>query len=327
MIITRTPLRISFCGGGSDLPAYYENNDYGCVISTTIDKYIYVICKKSFYDKDLKLRYIDNIENVKSAKDIKNDILREALENEKIDGIEIVTISDIPNGTGLGSSSAFTVGLIKALKKYKNEKIYDKNILAENAWKIEKGIGNKSIGKQDQWAASVGGLNYYRFNKDGSVNVEPINLSNYQLEKFQRNLFMIYVGGEHISYEILKKQTENYKNKNNVNEQKEICKLVFKLKDKLENCDFDAIGYLLNKNWELKKKLADGISNKRLDKIYEQAIECGATGGKLLGAGGGGFFLFYVPEKNHKKFQEFVNVYNKFDFRFEKTGSEVVYQD
>lgn len=325
IVITKTPLRISFCGGGSDLPSYYKNNG-GCVISTAIDKYIYVICKKNFSETEIKLRYLDNIENIKKVKDINNDILREALDTNLINGVEIVAISDIPNGTGLGSSSTFTVGLIAALNEYKNEKKLDKSELANNAWMIESQIGNKSIGKQDQWAAAFGGLNYYQFNKDGTVDVEPIILSDEALNKLQSNLFMVYVGGEHKSYDILKEQSKKFKEGTTIGNQKKICELVPKLKTEFKKCNFDILGEILNENWILKKKLASGISNDRLDSIYKLAIESGATGGKLLGAGGSGFFLFYVPKKNHERFSEFIKKFKIFDFKFEKNGSEIIFE-
>lgn len=327
IVITKTPLRISFCGGGSDLPSYYKYNG-GCVISTTINKYIYVICKENFSEKEIKLRYLDNIENIKKVKDINNDILRETLNEKLINGVEIVAISDIPNGTGLGSSSTFTVGLIKALNEYKNENKLNKNELSNNAWKIESPIGNKSIGKQDQWAASFGGLNYYKFNKDGTVDVEPIILSDEALNKLQNNLFMVYVGGEHKSYDILKEQSKNFKEGTTIGEQQKICKLVPRLKNELEKCNFDALGEILNENWNLKKKLASGISNARLDDIYKLSLKNGATGGKLLGAGGSGFFLFYVPKKNHDRFNEFIKIRKLkiLNFKFEKNGSELIFE-
>ena len=327
IIITKTPLRISFCGGGSDLPSYYKRNG-GCVISTTINKYIYVICKKNFSEEEIKLKYLDNIENIKKVKDINNDILRETLNDNLVNGVEIVAISDVPNGTGLGSSSTFTVGLIKAIKEYMNEHELDKNELANSAWMIESQIGNRSIGKQDQWAAAFGGLNYYQFNKDGTVEVESITLEEHALNELQNNLFMVYVGGEHKSYDILKEQAKKFQEGATIDEQQKICELVPKLKKELKKCNFDALGKFLNENWQLKKKLAAGISNDRLDSIYKMSLENGATGGKLLGAGGSGFFLFYVPKKNHDRFNEFVRLKNLkiLDFKFEKSGSEIIFE-
>lgn len=327
IVITKTPLRISFCGGGSDLPSYYKKNG-GCVISTAINKYIYVICKKNFSEEEIKLKYLDNIENIKKVKEINNDILREALNENLISGVEIVAISDVPNGTGLGSSSTFTVGLIKAINEYKNQQKLDRNELANNAWQIESQIGNKSIGKQDQWAAAFGGLKYYKFNKDGTVEVEPIMLGNQASNELQNNLFMVYVGGEHKSYDILKEQAEKIQEGITMDEQQRICELVPKLKEELKRCDFDTLGEILNKNWQLKKKLASGISNDKLDDIYKSFLENGATGGKLLGAGGSGFFLFYVPKKNHNRFNKFVNHsgLKVLDFNFEKNGAEVIFK-
>ena len=328
IVITRTPFRISFCGGGSDLESYYKKNN-GCVISTTINKYLYVICKKNFVQNEIKLKYLDNIENVSSCKEINNEILKKIVEKYNMHGVEIITISDIPKGTGLGSSSAFTVGTINAITEYKNESKLTCTQLANNAWQIEKDTGNKSIGKQDQWAVAFGELKYYQFNKDGSVYVERIEMKTEVLEKLQENLYMIYVGGEHKSYEsyeILDEQAKRLEKGTNIEKQQKICKLVPILKNALYDGNIDVMGEILNQNWNLKKNLASGISNDRLDDIYQKALENGATGGKLLGAGGSGFFLFYVPKQNHKKFDKFSQTYKILDFKFENKGSTTIYK-
>lgn len=325
IVITRTPFRISFCGGGSDLESYYENNG-GCVISTTINKYIYVICKKNFDEDEIKLKYLDNIENIARYKEINNDILKKIIEKYNIHGVEIISTSDVPKGTGLGSSSTFTIGTLNAINEYKNEKKLTCTQLANYAWQIEKNTGNKSVGKQDQWAAAFGGLKYYQFNKDCSVYVEKIELKPETLEALQNNLYMIYVGGEHKSYEILDEQAKRIKKGTNVENQQKICDLVPVLKKALYDGNIDVLGEVLNQNWNLKKSLASGISNDRLDDIYKKALEKGATGGKLLGAGGSGFFLFYVPRQNHKQFEEFSQNYKVLDFKFEDEGSTIIYK-
>lgn len=325
IVISKTPLRISFCGGGSDLESYYKKNG-GCVISTTINKYIYVVCKKNFDEDEIKLKYLDNIESIYRYKEINNEILKKILEEFNIHGVEIISTSDIPKGTGLGSSSTFTVGVYNALNEYGNKQKMSQEQLASSAWNIEKDIGNKSVGKQDQWAASYGGLKYYQFNKDGTVDVEKIDLSEDVLEELQKNLFMIYIGGEHKSYEILQEQSDRIKKGIGMDRQQKICDLVPILKEALVQGKIDVLGEILNENWKLKKGLASGISNDRLDKIYELALKNGATGGKLLGAGGSGFFLFYVPNKNHGKFQKFAKNYKSLDFKFENEGSTIIYK-
>ena len=325
IVISKTPLRISFCGGGSDLEPYYKING-GCVISTTINKYIYVICKKNFDEEEIKLKYLNNIESIYKYKEINNEILKKIIKEYDVHGLEIISTSDIPKGTGLGSSSSFTIGVYNALNEYKNSIKLNPEQLANLAWNLERNIGNKSVGKQDQWAASYGGLNYYQFNKDGTVEVEKLNLDAEILEKLQKNLFIIYVGGEHKSYEILQEQSNRIKRGKGVDSQKEICNLVPILKDALLSGEIDVLGKVLNDNWRLKKGLASGISNDRFDKIYELALNNGATGGKLLGAGGSGFFLFYVPEKKHERFKAFCKNYKVLDFKFENQGSTIIYK-
>lgn len=325
IVVTRTPYRISFCGGGSDLESYYKQN-VGCVISTTINKYIYVICKKNFDNGKIKLKYLDNIENVNKYKEINNEILKKILEKYNIRETEIVIISDIPKGTGLGSSSVFTVGTINAINEYTNNKKMSLDRLADSAWQIERNTGNKSVGKQDQWAATFGGLKYYQFNKDGSVNVEKIDLKEDILSNLEKNLYMMYVGGEHKSFEILEEQSKKIKEGSSLENQKKICELVPLLKKSLYDGKIDNLGVILNENWNLKKKLASGISNEKFDDIYAQALKNGATGGKILGAGGSGFFLFYVPKENHKRFEVFSKQFKLLDFKFEKAGTKVLYK-
>lgn len=241
-------------------------------------------------------------------------------------GVEIISTSDIPKGTGLGSSSTFTIGVLNAINGYKNNETLSGEQLAKNAWLIEKDTGNKSVGKQDQYAAAYGGLRYYRFNKDGSVDVEKIELKKKTLNELQKNLYMVYVGGEHKSYEILDEQSKRISKGINIEKQRKICEFVPKLKKALYEGNVDFLGEVLDQNWKLKKDLASGISNDRLDNIYETAIKNGATGGKLLGAGGSGFFLFYVPTCKHDKFEKFLQKYKVLEFEFEDNGSSIIYK-
>lgn len=323
MIITRTPFRVSLCGGGSDLPAYYEKNG-GCVISTTINKYMYITSHPSFDKKTTVLRY-SKTETVHNLDDIEHVYFRQCLKEEGLEGLEITSIADVPQGTGLGSSSSFTVGLIKNLKCYKREYISDADV-AKMACEMEiEKLGNP-IGKQDQYAAAFGGLNFYQFNKDGSVDVEPVLLSHDKFKQLEKNLIMLYVGGEHSASEILKEQSKNMVSAADKEAgQKRIVELTHELKYELEHNNIDAVGIILDENWKIKKTLASGISNPQFDEWYERAIKAGATGGKILGAGGSGFFLFYVPEENQKRFREEMKDLPEMEFKFDHQGTTVIF--
>lgn len=323
MIITRTPFRVSLCGGGSDLPAFYEKNG-GCVISTTIKKYMYITSHPSFEGKDTVLKY-SKTETVQNVDDIEHPIFRECLKQEGLSGLEITSIADIPQGTGLGSSSSFTVGLIKNLKCYKREYISDAEV-AEAACDMEINKLGNPIGKQDQYAAAFGGLNFYQFNKDGSVFVEPILLSKDAYNQLEKNLIMLYVGGEHSASEILKEQSKNMVNAKDKEEgQKRIVELTHELKYELEHDNIDAVGKILDENWKIKMTLANGISNPKFDEWYDRAIKAGAMGGKILGAGGSGFFLFYVPEEKQTGFREAMSDLPEMEFKFDHQGTTVIF--
>lgn len=319
MIITRTPFRISFCGGGSDLPAYYRENG-GCVISTTINKYMYIVSHQSFDLGQTVLKYSET-EIVTDINQIKHKIFRECLKQENVEGIEIASIADVPQGTGLGSSSAFTVGLLNNLKCYKRE-YATKHELAEAACAMEIEKCGAPIGKQDQYAAAYGGLNFYQFNKDDSVSVQPVLLPAEKYSELENNLIMLYVGGEHDASAILKEQGQNVNNEDEKKEaQKKIVDLTYELKEQLERGNIDALGGILDENWKLKKTLAKGVSNPQFDEWYERAMANGALGGKILGAGGSGFFLFYVPRQNQGKFRNAMKDLVEMRFKFDHQGT------
>lgn len=323
MIITRTPFRISLCGGGSDLPAFYEKNG-GCVISTTINKYMYITSHPSFDKKTTVLKY-SKTEKVRNINDIEHSIFRESLKLEELEGLEITSIADVPQGTGLGSSSSFTVGLINNLKCHKREYISKKD-LAESACNMEIDILGNPIGKQDQYAAAYGGLNYYQFNKDGTVDIEPVLMSHTAFKQLEKNLIMLYVGGEHSASAILKEQSKNMTSAKEKEEgQKKIVELTHKLKYELEHDNIDFVGKTLDENWKIKKTLANGISNPKFDELYDKAIKAGALGGKILGAGGSGFFLFYVPEKNQENFRKEMQELPEMEFKFDHLGATVIF--
>ena len=323
MIITRTPFRVSLCGGGSDLPQFYRKHG-GCVISTTINKYMYITSHPSF-DKNTTVLKYSKTETVHDINDIEHSIFRECLKKECLEGLEITSIADVPQGTGLGSSSSFTVGLIKNLKCHKREYI-SKNDVAKDACEMEIDILKNPIGKQDQYAAAFGGLNFYQFNKDGSVDVEPILLGHEAYKQLEKNLIMLYVGGEHSASAILKEQGKNVTSASDKEEgQKRIVELTYELKYELEHDNIDAVGIILDENWKIKRTLANGISNPKFDEWYDRAINNGATGGKILGAGGSGFFLFYVPEENQEKFRNAMSDLKEMEFKFDHLGTTVIF--
>ena len=323
MIITRTPFRVSLCGGGSDLPSFYKKHG-GCVISTTINKYMYITSHPSFDKKSTVLKY-SKTETVHDINDIEHSIFRESLRQEGLEGLEITSIADVPQGTGLGSSSSFTVGLLNNLRCYKRE-YASKAELAESACNMEINILGNPIGKQDQYAAAFGGLNYYQFNKDGSVDVEPVLLDHEAFKQLEKNLIMLYVGGEHSASAILKEQSKNMTTAKDKEEgQKRIVELTHELKKELEHNNIDAVGRILHENWLIKKTLASGISNPQFDEWYDRALKAGAMGGKILGAGGSGFFLFYVPEEKQAKFRKEMSDLPEMEFKFDHLGTTVIF--
>lgn len=301
MIITKTPLRISFAGGGTDLPSYYETG-YGAVLNAAIDKYIYVIVQNSF-DGKIHLRTATGIEVVNEASQLQHDITRACLLHTKIDsGIEITSIAEIPGGTGLGSSSCYTVGLLNALYAFKQTKsmsltFIEKNpttllytppdILAETACDIEINQLAAPIGKQDQFACAFGGMNYFQFNADGSVNRQSLADCSI-LNTFNQNLMMFYIGGTRSANAVLKEQN------NNTNKNLQVLNIMRNQAKDLYN-NPQKLPQILKDGWELKKSLASTISNSYIDNLYTIALNNGAIAGKLLGAGGAGFMLFYCP--------------------------------
>lgn len=319
MIVTRTPFRVSFCGGGSDLPSYYRKNG-GCVLSTTINKYMYIITHKSFFPHQTVLKY-SKTETVEKLDGIEHKIFRECLKQEKVEGVEITSVADVPQGTGLGSSSSFTVGLLNNLRCFKRQ-YSTKQELAEDACNMEINICGAPIGKQDQYAAAYGGLNFYRFNRDDSVSIEPVLLPSDKYVELEDNLLMMYVGGEHSASDILKEQGKNLVNKKEKEEgQKKIVELTYELKEQLEKGNIDVLGKILDENWKIKKTLANGISNPKFDEWYELALENGALGGKILGAGGSGFFLFYVPRDKQDLFRNAMKELPEMGFKFDHQGT------
>lgn len=295
MIITKTPLRMSYVGGGSDLPSYYKKFG-GAVISTSVKKYVYIIVKERF-EKGVRISY-SSTENVANYRDIKHPLVRHCLSMLNIeDNIEIVSISDIPSsGTGLGSSSSFSVGLIKALTAFKG-KVISTAKCAELACKLEIELCGSPIGKQDQYAASFGGLKVYNFNEDDSVSIQSVKCNLDTIRRLDEQTLAFYVGGKRSANKILQLQSTELKKEKKLKNMSKMIALVWDLKNELEAQSVENFGAILHENWLLKRAMSDGISNSYIDDIYNEGIESGATGGKLLGAGGGGFMIFHAPSK------------------------------
>lgn len=324
MIITRAPFRVSFCGGGSDLPSFYEKYG-GCVLSTTIRKYMYLTAH-SYFEKDQIVLKYSKTEIVKDFKDIEHRIFKQCLRDFNLKGVEISSMADIPAGTGLGSSSTFTVALLQLLYTYTGQYV-SKYKLAKEACSIEIDKLGEPIGKQDQFAAAFGGLKFYEFMPNGFVNVEPVVMAPESYSRLENNLLMFYLGGTHSASEILKEQSNNVKTVDKAKTQMQMCDITRKLKEELQNNRVDSMGPLLHENWLLKKSLASGISNPLIDETYEKAIHAGATGGKLLGAGGAGFMLFYVPEDKHASVREALSNLRELDFEMDNSGASIVMTD
>lgn len=321
MIITKTPFRVSFCGGGSDIADFYREYG-GCVLSTTINRYMYLSIHPYFDAGMTALKYSQN-EIVSDLNDIAHSIFHCVLNDKHIQGVEISSTADVPSGTGLGSSSSFTVGLLHTLYCYEGKYI-SKGKLAEEACKVEIEKLGAPIGKQDQYAAAFGGLNFIRFHKDESVSVEPIITSRETLKLLQENLVMFYTGMKHDANTILAEQKQNISNKVKTKNLIRMCELAEDMKHSLESNELGDFGAILNESWQKKRELAGSISNLAIDELYETAMENGAIGGKLLGAGGGGFLLFYCPKEKQVLLREKLRL-RIFPFRFEHDGSSVIY--
>ena len=324
MIITRVPFRVSFCGGGSDLPAFYEK-EAGCVISTSIKKYMYLTIHKNFFSDQIVLKY-SKTEKVDNVDKIEHKIFKQCLKDFKLTGVELSSVADVPSGTGLGSSSSFTVALLELLYAYKGE-YRSKAELAKEACNIEINELKKPIGKQDQYAAAFGGLNFIEFLPNGEVNVEPIIMKEESYKKLENNLLMFYIGDEHSASEILSEQSKNMNNVDKFEAQRKMCKITRELKRELQNNNVDALGRSLHENWLLKKSLASGISNPFIDSVYEKAINNGALGGKLLGAGGAGFMLFYVPNDKQKDVRRALSNLREMEFEMDNSGATIIHFD
>lgn len=324
MIISKTPFRMSFVGGGSDLASFYEKSE-GAVVSVTIDKFMYIWVNQKF-DEDIRISY-SQTENVNEVKDIKHPLVREALKKLNIDGgVEIASIADIPSkGTGLGSSSAYAVGLLNALHVYKKE-FASAEELAQGACKLEIGILKEPIGKQDQYASAYGGFNFIRFHQDGRVSVDPIICLKETRKRLEKNILMLYTGRTRSASNILKDQKKNTEKKaDKFKIMQKMVALAHDLREELQKNNLDSFGKILHENWELKKQMAGGISDPQIDEWYEAGRKNGAIGGKILGAGGGGFLIFYAPEEKHEQITRALPGLRPVKFEFEYQGSKIIF--
>ncbi len=322
MIISRTPLRISFAGGGTDLRAFYEV-EQGIILGATISKYIYIAVNQPI-DDTIKISYWKT-EIVDSVKNIEHAIVREALKTLGLSSnIEVACISDVPPGTGLGSSGSFTVGLLNALYAYKSIPI-SKEALAIEACSIEINRLGAPVGKQDQYIAAFGGLQYIQFNLDETVSLDPIICSEDTRKKLDENLMLFYTGHSRSAYSILLKQRAKTKNPNEFRILKEIKRIAEEMRRLLaEEGDLKEFGQLLHEEWVYKKKLIDGISNESIDRYYDKALAAGATGGKITGAGGGGFLMIYCEKDNQGKVSQALQELKEVKFTFETKGTTII---
>lgn len=324
MIITRTPLRISFFGGGTDYPIWFREHG-GAVLSTTIDKCCYITCRwlPPFFEYHSRISY-SKVENVHRNRDVEHPSVRGCLQFLGIDsGVEVHHVADLPARTGLGTSSAFTVGLLLALYGLKNQ-MRDKQALATDAIHVEQELLHEAVGAQDQVSAAYGGLNRIDFKTDGSIDVQPLLADSGRLADLEQHLALYFTGFSRIASEIAKEQirmtphrrAELQTMQQMVNEAQAI------IVDRKR--PIDEFGKLLNQGWQLKRSLTNNITNPRIDEIYEAGLSAGALGGKLLGAGGGGFMLFFVPPERREALRKRLNKLLCIPFRLSKRGSHVV---
>lgn len=324
MIISRTPLRMSFVGGGSDLPYFYEKFG-GAVLSTTVDKYVFVTCNRKF-DNGIRIAYSKN-EEVANIGQIEHNIVRETMEFLKIDGgVEITTIADVPSrGTGLGSSSSFTVGLLHVLQAFKGRQV-SSSTLAEQCCYIELNRCKEPIGKQDQYAAAFGGFNLIEFQTDGRVDVTPVVMPQKTRQELSSRIIAFYTGVTRSASALLKVQSDNVASDATRQETlKRMVRSAYTMKDELERGNLDIFGEILHENWESKKSLADGISTLQIDEWYASARRAGAEGGKILGAGAGGFLVFYAKEERHAAIEAALKELRRVKFGFEPLGSRIIF--
>ena len=321
MIISQTPYRVSFAGGGTDLPVFYRRQ-YGAVLSTAINHHIYVTVHRRF-EPSIRVSY-SRTEVAETLDEVQHELVREAMRLAEIDEpLEITTIGDVPAGTGMGSSSSLTVGLLGALYGFRN-RVVSPRVLAEQASRIEINVLGKPIGRQDQYAAAFGGLNYIRFNKDDTVDVEPVPCRAETLEELERRALLTYTGQTRDADSILERQSTVTEDHMDV--LTSLRDLADEMRDALAGAgDLDHFAELLHRGWEMKRSLGCGISNRQIDDLYAAARRAGACGGKLLGAGGGGFLLLIAPPWRHRAIREALGRPRELPFKLARHGSRMIF--
>ena len=324
MIISRTPYRISFFGGGSDYPSWYRENE-GEVISTTIDKYLYLSLRDLplFFKHNYRIVF-SKIEIANSVNEIKFNVIKQIIKKFKIkEGLEIHYDGDLPARSGMGSSSSFVVGLINIFNEFLKNKLTKKELALESLI-FEHQILKELVGSQDQIAASYGGFNHIKFYKNDKFNVKSFNIEDSYFNKLNNNLILVYTGINRTA----KYVASSYVNKlNNIKKKEmfELIEFVNEAKKIIKNKKTDEFGYLLNESWKLKKSISNNISNDKINNLYSEGLKQGALGGKLLGAGGGGFLLFYLPKHKNKNFLKKYKKIIKINFNFTNQGSSIIY--
>ena len=325
MIITRTPFRFTLGGGGTDLPAYYSKYG-GFIFAAGINKYMFINLNRPIVDDFVRVKYTKS-EMVRHRDELQHDIAKEAMRVMGIENaLEIISMADVPAGTGLGSSSCYAVGLLNGLHAMKRNYIALQD-LAEEACDLEINRLGKPIGKQDQYMAAFGGLTVLDIEKDGTVHVRRANVSDATIDDFNRNLLMFYTGTSRRADGILSEQSKGAKDekKDVVESMHYIKEIGYKILESVENGNITDVGLMFDQHWEYKKKISTKMSNLNFDKIYEIAKKNGALGGKISGAGGGGFFLFYVEEKQGRFREEMKKIgLREMRYRFDFEGSKVL---
>jgi D-glycero-alpha-D-manno-heptose-7-phosphate kinase len=324
MIISRTPLRMSFVGGGSDLPSYYREHG-GAVVSTAIDKYVYVTMNRKF-DSGIRVAY-SRVEEVNSVSEIEHQLVRAALNMAGVPGgVEITTVADIPSrGTGLGSSSSFTVALLHALYALLGRHS-TRQELAEQACHVEIDVCGEPIGKQDQYAAAYGGFNLYEFNPNDTVTVSPVICKPETIAGIRKQMLVLYTGITRGASTILKHQSaELATNVDKKSAMKRMVSLCYQLLDEIRNDNLDSFGQILHEAWMLKRDMAPGVSTSDIDDWYDTARKHGAIGGKILGAGAGGFLALFAPEDRHEAIRHALPKLRAISVDFERMGSQIIF--
>ncbi len=323
MIITRTPFRISFAGGGSDLKEYYREYG-GAVLSVAINKYVFLSMHPYFHFNKYFLKYSKS-EFKDSVDEIDHKIIRTVFKDYGVRGVDFNSSADVPSGTGLGSSSAFTVGLINLCNAYTN-KYMSKEDIANYACEVEIERLGEPIGKQDQYGCAMGGINLIEFKQDDSVTVEKVLMRPMDYKTIQRRLLLFYTGKTRSASAILTEQKANTVSKQDkIDNLHKMVGLAHQLYKELLAGNVDALGQIMHQGWLYKRELASAITDSSIDYYYDLAMKNGAEGGKLLGAGGGGFFLFYVKEENHERLRRAIKDLDEYPFEFDGQGTTVVY--